>query len=85
MKIRDSVSRLIEQGCLEEAEDLLRQRLSADAENVALHGTLEGDTLHLSGYFDNENSAVRYLELLQWLAAQQAIGDEECVRLIRSK
>lgn len=32
--------------------------------------TLDGDTLRLAGYFDNENSAVRYLELLQWLAAK---------------
>lgn len=35
--------------------------------------TLQGDTLYLSGYFDNENSAVRYLELVQWLASVQPV------------
>jgi glyceraldehyde 3-phosphate dehydrogenase len=39
--------------------------------NTLLHEdgiVVEGDTLYLSGYFDNENSAVRYLELVQWIA-----------------
>lgn len=29
---------------------------------------IQGDTLRLAGYFDNENSAVRYWELAQWLS-----------------
>ena len=31
------------------------------------------DTIGLCGYMDNENSAVRYLELLQWLAQKIAL------------
>lgn len=45
--------------------------------NAVLHPAgvrLQGDTLRLSGYFDNENSAVRYWELTQWMAACQSAG-----------
>lgn len=30
--------------------------------------TVNGNIVRMSGYFDNENSAVRYLELLRWIA-----------------
>jgi len=41
--------------------------------NAVLHQagvTVQGDTLRLSGYFDNENSAARYWALAQWLMMQ---------------
>lgn len=41
--------------------------------NAVFHGAgvqVKGDVLRLQGYFDNENSAVRYLELVEWVAAR---------------
>ncbi|MBS0345481.1 MAG: hypothetical protein JSR69_03395 [Proteobacteria bacterium] len=35
---------------------------------------LKGDTLCLAGYFDNENSAFRYLELVNWLSEHAVLG-----------
>lgn len=31
---------------------------------------VKGDSLYLSGYFDNENSAARYLDILRWVASR---------------
>lgn len=31
---------------------------------------VKGNSLYLSGYFDNENSAARYIDLMHWLAAR---------------